>query len=107
MRMHSPGGILSGYRRSVIGHSSSRQGVLDAQERDRMYLVMEYCSGGDLAKYIRRHKRIPEVAARALLRQLSAGLRELWSRNLVHVSGLASSPPPLRLPCRACGLLLR
>lgn len=50
-----------------------------------MYLVMEYCSGGDLAKYIRRHKRIPEVAARALLRQLSAGLRELWARNLVHV----------------------
>ena len=56
-----------------------------------MYLVMEYCSGGDLAKYIRRHRRIPEVAARALLRQLSAGLRELWSRNLVHVRPLPSS----------------
>lgn len=50
-----------------------------------MYLVMEYCSGGDLAKYIRRHKRIPETAARALLRQLSAGLKDLWARNLVHV----------------------
>jgi serine/threonine protein kinase len=50
-----------------------------------MYLVMEYCSGGDLSKYIRRHKRIPEASARALLRQLAAGLRELWSRNLVHV----------------------
>lgn len=55
------------------------------QVRDRMYLVMEYCSGGDLSKYIRRHKRIPEASARALLRQLAAGLRELWSRNLVHV----------------------
>ena len=59
-----------------------------------MYLVMEYCSGGDLAKYIRRHRRIPEVAARALLRQLSAGLRELWSRNLVHVR---RAPGPLSL----------
>ena len=46
---------------------------------------MEYCAGGDLAKFIRRTKRIPEATARALLRQLSAGLRELWSRNLVHV----------------------
>lgn len=51
-----------------------------------MFLVMEYCAGGDLAKFIRRQKRIPEATARALLRQLSAGLRELWSRNLVHVS---------------------
>ncbi len=64
-----------------------------------MYLVMEYCSGGDLAKYIRRHKRIPEVAARALLRQLSAGLRELWSRNLVHVR---STPGPTSLNAH-CG----
>ena len=47
---------------------------------------MEYCSGGDLAKLIRRQKRTPEATARALLRQLAAGLRELWSRNLVHVS---------------------
>ena len=39
-----------------------------------------------MAKFIRRQKRIPEATARALLRQLSAGLRELWSRNLVHVS---------------------
>lgn len=65
------------------------EGVLSAsQERDRLYLVMEYCSGGDVAKYIRKHKRIPETTARALLRQLSAGLKELWSRNLVHVRAL-------------------
>ena len=52
---------------------------------------MEYCAGGDLAKFIRRQKRIPEATARALLRQLSAGLRELWSRNLVHVSSAYST----------------
>ena len=54
---------------------------------------MEYCAGGDLAKFIRRQKRIPEATARALLRQLSAGLRELWSRNLVHVSPAYPTDP--------------
>ena len=47
---------------------------------------MEYCSGGDLAGYIRRHKRTPEARARSLLQQLGAGLQLLWSHNLVHVS---------------------
>lgn len=69
-----------------------------------MYLVMEYCSGGDLAKYIRRHKRIPEVAARALLRQLAAGLRELWSRNLVHVR-ITLAPLMSQAPYRRCACM--
>ena len=47
---------------------------------------MEYCAGGDLAGYIRRCKRVPEVTACAVMRQLGAGLRELWSRHMVHVS---------------------
>lgn len=51
-----------------------------------MYLVMEFCAGGDLAHYIRRCKRVPEVAAHGLMLQLAAGLREMWSHNLVHVS---------------------
>ena len=50
-----------------------------------------------MAKFIRRQKRIPEATARALLRQLSAGLRELWSRNLVHVS--PAYPTPLVSGC--------
>ena len=47
---------------------------------------MEFCAGGDLAGYIRRCKRVPEGTACAVMRQLGAGLKELWSRHMVHVS---------------------
>lgn len=57
-----------------------------AQEGNKMYLVMEYCAGGDLAAYIRRCRCVPEATARGLLQQLSAGLREMWAHHLVHVS---------------------
>lgn len=50
-----------------------------------MYLVMEFCSGGDLAHYIRRCKRVSEATAHGLLLQLAAGLREMWAHNFVHV----------------------
>ena len=46
---------------------------------------MEFCAGGDLAGYIHRCKRVPEVTACAVMRQLGAGLKELWSRHMVHV----------------------
>ena len=56
-----------------------------------MFLAMEFCAGGDLAGYIRRCRRVPEVTACAVMRQLAAGLRQLWSKNLVHVSSCSSS----------------
>ena len=52
---------------------------------------MEYCAGGDLAGYIRRYRqRVPEVTACAVMRQLGAGLQELCTRQMVHVSILLS-----------------
>ena len=50
-----------------------------------MYLVMEYCSGGDLAAFIKRCKRVSEPVAHHLMRQVAAGLQEMWAHNLVHV----------------------
>ena len=61
------------------------------QEGSNMFLAMEFCAGGDLAGYIRRCRRVPEVTACAVMRQLAAGLRQLWSKNLVHVSCCSSS----------------
>ena len=56
------------------------------QLKNKLFLVMEYCAGGDLSGFIRQHRRISEDLARPLLQQLAAGLRELWSHHLVHVS---------------------
>lgn len=60
---------------------------------------MEYCAGGDLANYIRRCKRVPEVTACAVMRQLGAGLKELYTRHMVHVSNsVVAGSRSIRLP---------
>ena len=55
------------------------------QAKGSLFLVMEFCSGGDMADYIRTHRRIPEATARDFIQQLAAGLKELWQSNFVHV----------------------
>lgn len=50
----------------------------------RIYLVLEYCTGGDLSTYIHRHGRVSQATARNFMRQLAAGLRVLRENNLIH-----------------------
>lgn len=40
------------------------------QTDERIFLVLEYCDGGDLAAYIQRHGRVSEALARHFMRQL-------------------------------------
>ncbi|GBG63098.1 hypothetical protein CBR_g36585 [Chara braunii] len=54
------------------------------KSHDRIFLVLEYCAGGDLSEYIKRHGRVPEATARNFMRQLAAGLRVLRDNNLIH-----------------------
>lgn len=59
------------------------------QERNKLCLIMEFCAGGDLSGHIKRSENrrgIPEAQARQFMQQLAAGLQELWSHNMVHVS---------------------
>lgn len=37
---------------------------------DRIYLILEYCNGGDLSTYINQHGRVSESIARHFMRQL-------------------------------------
>lgn len=53
---------------------------------------MEFCSGGDVADYLRKHKRVSEATARSFLQQLSTGLQELWRHHFVHVSYPVCNP---------------
>ncbi|KAH9317487.1 hypothetical protein KI387_019256, partial [Taxus chinensis] len=50
----------------------------------RIYIVLEYCTGGDLAAYIQHHRRSSEAVARHFMRQLAAGLQVLHENNLIH-----------------------
>jgi tousled-like kinase len=49
-------------------------------------MVMEYCSGGDLAAFIRKRGRLPEKEARLILIQVLQGLLALRSKDstVVH-----------------------
>jgi serine/threonine protein kinase len=64
---------------------------------------MEFCAGGDLAHFLRHVKRVPELTAQHLMRQLAAGLRQMWAHHLVHVSGELRHPgrEAGRIGCRA------
>lgn len=50
-----------------------------------MFLVLEYCGGGDLGQYLRRYRSVSEPTARYFMHQLCDGLRELYSLNVLHV----------------------
>eukprot|EP00252_Welwitschia_mirabilis_P016587 TRINITY_DN3663_c0_g1_i10.p1 TRINITY_DN3663_c0_g1~~TRINITY_DN3663_c0_g1_i10.p1 ORF type:complete len:700 (+),score=152.64 TRINITY_DN3663_c0_g1_i10:691-2790(+) len=54
------------------------------EEQGRIYLVLEYCVGGDLSSYISHHGKVSESKARHFMRQLAAGLRVLREHNLIH-----------------------
>ena len=61
-----------------------------------IYMVFEYCAGGDLSKYLSKHKAIPESKARYFMKQLGTngllnvliysanGLKFLRSKNIIH-----------------------
>ncbi|GAB2291154.1 hypothetical protein Dimus_025413 [Dionaea muscipula] len=54
------------------------------ETQQKIYLVLEYCDGGDLAGYLQRHGRVSEDVARHFMRQLAAGLQVLRDNHLIH-----------------------
>jgi serine/threonine-protein kinase ULK/ATG1 len=58
--------------------------VVYDQDHGRIYLILEYCRGGDLHAYLQRHKRVSETVAKHFIRQLASGLQMLRDNNVVH-----------------------
>ena len=52
--------------------------------KDTVYIVLEYCGGGDLSQFIKRHGRVDESAAKRFMLQLARGLRAMRKAQLVH-----------------------
>jgi serine/threonine-protein kinase ULK/ATG1 len=57
--------------------------VMDPQG-EYIYVVLEFCEGGDFSKFLKKHKRLPEEQARYFLGQLADGLKHLHERSIIH-----------------------
>lgn len=60
--------------------------MLDFQwDSNNIYIIMEYCGGGDLSKYIKKHLKLPEKICQRFLQQLGAALKFLRAKNIAHM----------------------
>ncbi|KAG5176021.1 kinase-like domain-containing protein [Tribonema minus] len=59
--------------------------LYDIKKTDNnIYLILEYCEGGDLQRFIKARGRLREGTAQAFMTHLAAGLKFLWERSLIH-----------------------
>jgi serine/threonine protein kinase len=54
------------------------------EEKGQHYITMEYVSGGDLKKFIRRSKQLSVGTAISIAKQICSGLEEAHSLGIVH-----------------------
>ncbi|CAG0903314.1 unnamed protein product, partial [Darwinula stevensoni] len=54
-------------------------------DQKNIYIVMEYCGGGDLSKLIQRQKRLSEQVCRRYLHQLAKALKYLRENDICHL----------------------
>uniref|UniRef100_A0A8D2B2N6 Serine/threonine-protein kinase n=1 Tax=Sciurus vulgaris TaxID=55149 RepID=A0A8D2B2N6_SCIVU len=59
--------------------------LYDFQEMaNSVYLVMEYCNGGDLADYLHTMRTLSEGTIRLFLQQIAGAMRLLHSKGIIH-----------------------
>jgi serine/threonine protein kinase len=54
------------------------------QSEDKLYLVLDYCSGGNLTYYLRKEKHFTEEAARFYVSELVLALEELHRNGVIY-----------------------
>lgn len=57
-------------------------------DSDNIYLIMEYCSGGDLSDFIRMHRTLSEYHAKRLMQQIGKYMRHSLLDNFWPVASL-------------------
>lgn len=59
--------------------------LLDCKETtNHVFLVMEYCNGGDLADYLQAMGTLSEDTIRLFLKQIAAAMKALHAKGVVH-----------------------
>ncbi|KAI5941564.1 Serine/threonine-protein kinase ULK3 [Manis javanica] len=54
-------------------------------DSDHIYLIMEFCAGGDLSRFIHTRRILPEKVAQVFMQQLASALQFLHERNISHL----------------------
>nr|XP_045016121.1 serine/threonine-protein kinase ULK3 isoform X3 [Jaculus jaculus] len=54
-------------------------------DNDNIYLIMEFCAGGDLSRFIHTRRILPEKVARVFMQQLASALQFLHEQNISHL----------------------
>ncbi|XP_061162788.1 serine/threonine-protein kinase ULK2-like isoform X2 [Saccostrea echinata] len=66
-------------------HHENVVALLDCKETtNHVYLVMEYCNGGDLADYLQAKGTLSEDTIAAFLRQIAAAMKVMNGKGIVH-----------------------
>ncbi|KAK3085030.1 hypothetical protein FSP39_023107 [Pinctada imbricata] len=66
-------------------HHENVVALFDCKETtNHVYLVMEYCNGGDLADYLQAKGTLSEGTIATFLRQIAAAMKALNAKGIVH-----------------------
>ncbi|KAI4503876.1 hypothetical protein M0802_001279 [Mischocyttarus mexicanus] len=66
-------------------HHENVVALLDCKESNHnVFLVMEYCNGGDLADYLGAKGTLSEDTIRVFLKQLAGAMKALYAKGIVH-----------------------
>ncbi|CAB1349106.1 unnamed protein product [Coregonus sp. 'balchen'] len=76
--------VFKGRHRKELQHENI-VALYDVQETpNSVFLVMEYCNGGDLADYLQAKGTLREDTLRVFLQQIAAAMRILNSKGIIH-----------------------
>ncbi|KAK3868488.1 hypothetical protein Pcinc_026129 [Petrolisthes cinctipes] len=78
------GPSLPTYPLTLSCHVPARPPAKLAETANHVFLVMEYCNGGDLADYLQAKGTLSEDTIRFFLRQMAESMRALYGKGIVH-----------------------
>ena len=65
-----------------------RPNLLDVQkiysDKNKTYIITDYCDGGDLGKYIKAKKKLLEPEAIRIVKEIIKGYESLYALGVVH-----------------------
>jgi tRNA A-37 threonylcarbamoyl transferase component Bud32 len=94
----------------LLNHLSSHVNILQLhdilRQKEKTYLVLEYCAGGDLFEYLHRHGYMSESSGRVMFGGIMKALERIHAQSIVHLDikpeniffKSASSADDLQLP---------